>query len=117
MPNKLDLQKGVQIDIQELAKKLTLLGYTKDNVTSTEGFWSRRGEIIDIYQHPIYNTFRAFKNYGDNELKSKPLYKILPCAEKQTLYDKNIKAYNKLKKKCDNISLTHKNTPIKPFYF
>ena len=51
--NKLDLQKGVQIEIQELANKLTLLGYTKDNVTSTEGFWSRRGEIIDIY--PVNN--------------------------------------------------------------
>ena len=39
--NKLDLKKGVQIEIQELANKLILLGYTKDNVTSTEGFWSR----------------------------------------------------------------------------
>ena len=53
--NKLDLQKGVQIEIQELANKLTLLGYTKDNVTSKEGFWSRRGEIIDIY--PVNNEF------------------------------------------------------------
>ena len=49
------MHKGVQIEIQELANKLTLLGYSKDNVTSTEGFWSRRGEIIDIY--PVNNEF------------------------------------------------------------
>jgi len=62
--NKLDLQKGVQIEIQELANKLTLLGYTKDNVTSTEGFWSRRGEIIDIY--PVNNEFPIRLEFFDN---------------------------------------------------
>ncbi|MBO8232031.1 transcription-repair coupling factor [Prochlorococcus marinus str. MU1402] len=62
--NKLDLQKGVRIEIQELAKKLTLLGYTKENVTSTEGFWSRRGEIIDIY--PVNNEFPVRLEFFDN---------------------------------------------------
>ncbi len=65
--NKLDLQKGVQIEIQELANKLTLLGYTKDNVTSTEGFWSRRGEIIDIY--PVNNEFPVRLEFFDNVIE------------------------------------------------
>ena len=65
--NKLDLQKGVQIEIQELANKLTLLGYTKDNVTSTEGFWSRRGEIIDIY--PVNNEFPIRLEFFDNVIE------------------------------------------------
>jgi len=65
--NKLDLQKGDQIEIQELANKLTLLGYTKDNVTSTEGFWSRRGEIIDIY--PVNNEFPIRLEFFDNVIE------------------------------------------------
>ena len=65
--NKLDLQKGVQIEIQELANKLTLLGYTKDNITSTEGFWSRRGEIIDIY--PVNNEFPIRLEFFDNVIE------------------------------------------------
>ena len=65
--NKLDLQKGVQIEIQELANKLTLLGYKKDNVTSTEGFWSRRGEIIDIY--PVNNEFPIRLEFFDNVIE------------------------------------------------
>jgi len=65
--NKLELQKGVQIEIQELANKLTLLGYTKDNVTSTEGFWSRRGEIIDIY--PVNNEFPIRLEFFDNVIE------------------------------------------------
>ena len=65
--NKLDLKKGVQIEIQELANKLTLLGYTKDNVTSTEGSWSRRGEIIDIY--PVNNEFPIRLEFFDNVIE------------------------------------------------
>ncbi len=65
--NKLELQKGVQIEIQELANKLTLLGYIKDNVTSTEGFWSRRGEIIDIY--PVNNEFPVRLEFFDNVIE------------------------------------------------
>jgi len=61
------LQKGFQIEIQELANKLTLLGYTKDNVTSTEGFWSRRGEIIDIY--PVNNEFPIRLEFFDNVIE------------------------------------------------
>ncbi len=65
--NKLDLKKGVQIEIQELANKLTLLGYTKDNVTSTEGSWSRRGEIIDIY--PVNNELPIRLEFFDNVIE------------------------------------------------
>ena len=61
------MQKGVNIEIQELANKLTLLGYTKENVTSTEGFWSRRGEIIDIY--PVNNEFPVRLEFFDNVIE------------------------------------------------
>ena len=41
-----------------------MLGYIKDNVTSAEGFWSRRGEIIDIY--PVNNEFPIRLEFFDN---------------------------------------------------
>ena len=65
--NTLDLKKGGQIEIQELANKLTLLGYKKENLTSTEGFWSRRGEIIDIY--PVNNEFPVRLEFFDNVIE------------------------------------------------
>ncbi len=65
--NNLDLQKGFQIEIQELANKLTLLGYKRENITSTEGFWSRRGEIIDIY--PVNNELPIRIEFLDNVIE------------------------------------------------
>ena len=51
--NIFSLIKGNELEIKELTKKLVLLGYNKENLTSNEGSWSRRGEIIDIY--PVNN--------------------------------------------------------------
>ena len=51
--NIIILKKGKEIDINKLINKLTILGYKKENLTSQEGSWSRRGEIIDIY--PVNN--------------------------------------------------------------
>ncbi len=65
--NTLDLQKGVQIEIHELANKLTILGYLKENVTSSEGQWSRRGEIIDIY--PVNNELPIRLEFFDNVIE------------------------------------------------
>ena len=50
---KFSLVKGSELEIKELTTKLVLLGYSKENMTSQEGSWSRRGEIIDIY--PVNN--------------------------------------------------------------
>ncbi len=65
--NNLELRKGVKIEIEELTYKLTFLGYKKENITSSEGFWSRRGEIIDIY--PINNEFPVRLEFFDNVIE------------------------------------------------
>lgn len=65
--NTLNLRKGSKIEIKELANKLTFLGYIKENVTSTEGFWSRRGEIVDIY--PVNNEFPIRLEFFDNVIE------------------------------------------------
>ncbi|MDX1976246.1 MAG: transcription-repair coupling factor, partial [Pseudanabaenaceae cyanobacterium bins.68] len=44
-----DLQVGQQIDLDQLAAKLTSLGYERTALVETEGHWSRRGDIFDLF--------------------------------------------------------------------
>ena len=62
--NIFTLTKGIKLDIKELTNKLVLLGYNKDNITSQEGSWSRRGGIIDIY--PVNNELPVRIEFFDN---------------------------------------------------
>ncbi len=62
--NRLHLNKGKKIELKELCNSLTLLGYEKETITSLEGKWSRRGEIIDIY--PVNNELPIRLEFFDN---------------------------------------------------
>ncbi len=62
--NIITLIKGLNLDVKELTNKLTILGYNKENTTSKEGSWSRRGEIIDIY--PVNNELPVRIELFDN---------------------------------------------------
>ena len=62
--NIITLVKGQELEIKELTNKLVLLGYNKENLTSQEGTWSRRGEIIDIY--PVNNELPVRIEFFDN---------------------------------------------------
>ncbi len=65
--NIFTLIKGKELEIKELTNKLNLLGYNKENLTSLEGTWSRRGEIIDIY--PVNNELPIRIEYFDNVIE------------------------------------------------
>ena len=69
------------------------------------------GNTYNIYQHPIYKTFKVFA-VGEN-LTNKHIYEIEPCAPNVSLYENNIKAYNKLKGKCKNIKTFSDDNKIK----
>jgi len=45
----LTLEKGKELTSQELDKSLARLGYERVNLVETEGQWSRRGDIVDIF--------------------------------------------------------------------
>ncbi|MCM1985027.1 transcription-repair coupling factor [Lyngbya confervoides] len=45
----LRLQTGMEMEIQDLRRKLAHLGYEKVALVETEGQWSQRGDILDIY--------------------------------------------------------------------
>ena len=62
--NNLNIKKGQQIEIEDLVRNLTELGYKKENITSFEGNWSRRGDIVDIY--PVNNELPIRIEFYDN---------------------------------------------------
>ncbi len=45
----LSIQKAVEIDLGDLGQDLARLGYERVSLVETEGQWSRRGDIIDIF--------------------------------------------------------------------
>ncbi|MGK7888929.1 MAG: transcription-repair coupling factor, partial [Leptolyngbyaceae cyanobacterium] len=48
-PYCLTLTKGMEIDLKEVSHQLTKLGYERVQLVETEGQWSRRGDMIDVY--------------------------------------------------------------------
>ena len=60
----LNLIKGKKIEIKDLAIALSQLGYVKEEITTTEGNWSRRGDIIDIF--PVNNEVPIRIEFFDN---------------------------------------------------
>ena len=60
----IDLKKGHNIEIKVLSNRLTNLGYKKEELTSIEGSWSRRGDIVDIY--PVNNELPIRIEFFDN---------------------------------------------------
>ncbi|MEA5577968.1 transcription-repair coupling factor [Anabaena sp. UHCC 0451] len=45
----LTLQKGMEYDLNEFSEKITILGYERVPLVETEGQWSRRGDIVDVF--------------------------------------------------------------------
>jgi len=43
------LEKGMSFDLDEFALKITVLGYERVPLVETEGQWSRRGDIVDVF--------------------------------------------------------------------
>ncbi|MEM7579918.1 MAG: transcription-repair coupling factor [Cyanobacteria bacterium P01_A01_bin.80] len=48
-PLCLTLRKGMEFSLGELGQKLAALGYERVSLVETEGQWSRRGDIVDVF--------------------------------------------------------------------
>ncbi len=49
IPFCLTLNKGLEFDLNTFSTKITTLGYERVPLVETEGQWSRRGDIVDIF--------------------------------------------------------------------
>ena len=65
--SNLNLKKGDKLELVELTKKLIDLGYSKEEITTTEGQWSRRGDIIDIFA--VNNEVPIRIEFFDNNIE------------------------------------------------
>ncbi|MBD2462006.1 transcription-repair coupling factor [Oscillatoria sp. FACHB-1407] len=48
-PYCLTLQRGMELNLEEFSRQLANLGYERVSLVETEGQWSRRGDIIDVF--------------------------------------------------------------------
>lgn len=48
-PYCLSLETGIELDLKTLSDRLARLGYERVSLVETEGQWSRRGDIVDIF--------------------------------------------------------------------
>ncbi len=48
-PYCLTLSRGMELDLEALSQQLANLGYERVPLVETEGQWSRRGDIIDVF--------------------------------------------------------------------
>ena len=65
--SNLNLKKGDNLELVKLTKKLIDLGYTKEEITTTEGQWSRRGDIVDIFA--VNNEVPIRIEFFDNSIE------------------------------------------------
>ena len=61
------LEKGNTISLEQLTIKLTKIGYKKSEITTNEGQWSRRGDIVDIF--PVNNDLPIRLEFFDNNIE------------------------------------------------
>ncbi|MBH8574426.1 transcription-repair coupling factor [Nostocaceae cyanobacterium CENA369] len=48
-PFCLTLKRGMEFDLDSFGEKITTLGYERVPLVETEGQWSRRGDIVDVF--------------------------------------------------------------------
>ena len=63
----IELTKGKEIELDLLSELLTSLGYERTTTTESEGNWSRRGDIIDIY--PVSSELPLRLEFFGNEIE------------------------------------------------
>ncbi|WP_414752323.1 transcription-repair coupling factor [Anabaena sp. CCY 9910] len=49
IPFCLTLKRGLEFDLETFSEKITILGYERVPLVETEGQWSRRGDIVDVF--------------------------------------------------------------------
>ncbi|MDZ8110076.1 MAG: transcription-repair coupling factor [Nostoc sp. DedQUE12a] len=63
----LTLKRGMEIDLNAFSEKVTLLGYERVPLVETEGQWSRRGDIVDVF--PVSSEFPVRLEWFGDEIE------------------------------------------------
>ncbi|MEH2061445.1 MAG: transcription-repair coupling factor [Nostoc sp.] len=63
----LTLKKGMELDLNSFSEKITILGYDRVPLVETEGQWSRRGDIVDVF--PVSSEFPVRLEWFGDEIE------------------------------------------------
>ena len=66
-PYCLTLQRGMELDLETFSTKLAQLGYERVPMVETEGQWSRRGDIVDVF--PVSSELPVRLEWFGDELE------------------------------------------------
>ena len=102
------LDKRKVLELKTLTLKLNQLGYKKEEVTTNEGQWSQRGEIIDVF--PVNNEVPIRIEFFDNTIEKIREYDPSNQRTLETINSINISqsaCSNKIKKELINLSKTN----------
>ena len=66
-PYCLNLKRGLELDLDTFSAKLATLGYERVPLVETEGQWSRRGDIIDVF--PVSSELPVRLEWFGDELE------------------------------------------------
>ena len=66
-PYCLTLKRGMELDLETFSNQLALLGYERVPLVETEGQWSRRGDIVDVF--PVSSELPVRLEWFGDELE------------------------------------------------
>lgn len=63
----LNIRRGMEFDLDSFGEKLATLGYERVPLVETEGQWSRRGDIVDVF--PVSSELPVRLEWFDDEIE------------------------------------------------
>ncbi|MEH2416624.1 transcription-repair coupling factor [Nostoc sp.] len=63
----LTLKRRMELDLNAFSEKITILGYERVPLVETEGQWSRRGDIVDVF--PVSSEFPVRLEWFGDEIE------------------------------------------------
>ena len=99
-PYCLTLKRGLELDLDTFSAKLATLGYERVPLVETEGQWSRRGDIVDVF--PVSSELPVRLEWFGDELEQ--IREFDPATQRSVV--KSSASHSAALDKIDNLVLT-----------
>jgi transcription-repair coupling factor (superfamily II helicase) len=83
-PFCLTLRRGMEFDLDTFSERITRLGYERVPLVETEGQWSRRGDIVDVF--PVSSELPVRLEWFGDEIEQ--LREFDPATQRSAALDK-----------------------------
>ena len=83
-PFCITLRRGIEFDLDTFSEQITRLGYERVPLVETEGQWSRRGDIVDVF--PVSSELPVRLDWFGDEIEQ--LREFDPATQRSAALDK-----------------------------